>query len=205
MLSKIRPRSIYDVMAVIACFVVLTGGAAYAANTIRSEDIVDNEVTAADVRNDNLSFGGLTHPDLRPGSVRSSEVLDFTLTDSDVATNTLTGGVIGPNAIDTDEILDGGLTDSDIAQAGGVVRNFLGNIGVVPARSCVERLISGINAHADHLLLTANSDGSDPNLSYTIEYTTAGSGDAFIKVCNPTDNSIDDSFTRFNLLEISAG
>ena len=204
MLSKFVPVP-STTMAAIACFVVLTGGAAYAANTIRSEDIVDNEVTVADVRNDDLSFGGLTHPDLRPGSVRSSEVFDFTVTDRDVATNTLTGGVIATNAIDTDEVVDGGLTDDDIAQAGGVVSNFLGSIGVVPARSCVERLLSGISAHADHLLLTANSDGSDANLSYTVEYTTAGSGDAFIKVCNPTDNSIDDSFTRFNLLEISGG
>ena len=62
MLRKLRPRSVYDVMAAIACFGVLAGGTAYAANTIRSSDIVDNEVITTDVRDDTLGFGGLVPP-----------------------------------------------------------------------------------------------------------------------------------------------
>jgi hypothetical protein len=37
MLSRLRPRSIYDVMAAIACLVALAGGTAYAANTILTD------------------------------------------------------------------------------------------------------------------------------------------------------------------------
>ena len=92
----------------------------------------------------------------------------------------------------------------DIAQVGGTVTNFLGDIGLVPARSCVSRRISGIDAAGDHLLLAPNFDGSSANLSYGIEYSTSQNGDAFIKACNPTNSDINDSFTRFNLLEIDA-
>jgi hypothetical protein len=86
---RIAPRSIYDVMAAIACFGVLAGGTAYAANTIRSGDIVDNEVTTTDVRDDTLGFGGLLSQDLAAGSVRSSEVQDDSLTGTDVNESTL--------------------------------------------------------------------------------------------------------------------
>jgi hypothetical protein len=98
MLRKLRPRSVYDVMAAIACVVALTGGTAYAANTIRTGDIVDNEVFTTDVRDDTLGFGGLTHPDLNPGSVRSSEVLDNALTGADInegSLGTVTSSVLG--------------------------------------------------------------------------------------------------------------
>ncbi len=85
MLRRLRPRSIYDVMAAIACFGVLAGGTAYAANTIGTGDIIDNQVTSADVRDDNLGFGGLAAQDLGPGSVRSSEVANGTLNDEDIS------------------------------------------------------------------------------------------------------------------------
>ena len=45
-------------MAAIACFGVLAGGTAYAANTIRSTDIVDGEVRSADdPPNDDIQSG----------------------------------------------------------------------------------------------------------------------------------------------------
>ena len=39
-----------------------------------SDDIVNNEVRSIDVRNDTLGGGGLGAIDLRPNSVRGSEV-----------------------------------------------------------------------------------------------------------------------------------
>ncbi len=84
-------------LALLALFLVLTGGTAYAlagTNTVFSDDIVDgnvrsvdvqdNGVYSADVRDDTLSAGGLGAVDLRPGSVRSSEVFDSSLTGQDV-------------------------------------------------------------------------------------------------------------------------
>ena len=47
-----------NVMVTILAFIVL-GGAAYAANTVFSSDIVDNQVFSADVRNDSSAEAGL--------------------------------------------------------------------------------------------------------------------------------------------------
>jgi len=173
MLSKLRPRSIYDVMAAIACLVGLTGGTAYAANTIRTGDIVDNEVFTTDVRDDTLGYGGLTHPDLGAGSVRTSE------------------------------ISNGTLNDEDIAQTNGAFVNFSADIGFVTAGGCVVKLITGVNAGGDHLLLTPNSDTATPRLTYRAEYRARAESVA-LTVCNPSGVSVDDAVTFFNLLVIDA-
>lgn len=55
-------------MGALALFLVLTGGVAYAANTVFSSDIADNQVFSADVRNDSLNGGGLTAADIRNDS-----------------------------------------------------------------------------------------------------------------------------------------
>ena len=113
-------------MGALSLFLVLTGGVAYAANTVFSEDIVNgevkspdigtNQVRSADVRDDSLSGGGLFFTDLNPESVRSSEVANGTLKDEDVAQGAF---------------------------------NFVGNIGNVPAHGCVDRQVSGVNARLE--------------------------------------------------------
>ncbi len=53
MLRRLTRRLTYaNVMSTIAVFGVLAGGTAYAANTIRSGDIIDGEITTTDVRDD---------------------------------------------------------------------------------------------------------------------------------------------------------
>src|SRR4051794_37916677 len=54
MLSRLRPRSVYDVLAVIGCFAALTTGAAYAANTIGSGDVIDESLLSRDIANDHV-------------------------------------------------------------------------------------------------------------------------------------------------------
>jgi hypothetical protein len=87
-MRRIRSHLTYaNVMATIAVFLVLSGGTAVAlsgSNTVFSDDIVDNQVYSADVRNDALGGGGLGAVDLKPGSVGSSEVVDSSLTGADV-------------------------------------------------------------------------------------------------------------------------
>ena len=91
-MRRLRERLTYaNVVSSLALFLVIAGGTAYAANTVLTEDIKDNEVFATDVRDDTLAFGGLLHQDLRPGSVRSSEVANNSLTGSDVAQDSLDG------------------------------------------------------------------------------------------------------------------
>ena len=76
-------------MGALALFLVLTGGVAYAANTVRSTDIVDNEVRTADVRNDTLTGGGLAAADLKPSSVGTSEAANNSLTGTDIDESSL--------------------------------------------------------------------------------------------------------------------
>ncbi len=85
-MSRLRTHLTYaNVMSTLAVVLVIGGGAAYAANTIISTDIVNNEVYGADVRDDTLAGGGLGHVDLKAGSVRSSEVGADSLTGADIA------------------------------------------------------------------------------------------------------------------------
>ena len=86
-MRRIRDHLTYaNVMATVAVFLVLSGGTAVAlsgTNTVFSDDIVNNEVSSADVRDDQ-GLGGLKAVDLATASVRGAEVADFTLSNQDI-------------------------------------------------------------------------------------------------------------------------
>jgi hypothetical protein len=82
-------------LALLALFLFVTGGSAYAltgSNTVYSDDIVEGQVKtpdvagvlSADVRDDTLTAGGLNAADLARGSVGSSEVAADSLGGSQV-------------------------------------------------------------------------------------------------------------------------
>jgi hypothetical protein len=104
-------------MATIAVFLVLSGGTAVAlsgSNTVFSDDIVDNEVRSADVRNDTLAGGGLAAADLQASSVGTSEVALNSLNGADI-NESLLGKV--PNADKLDGIDSTGFLPSGNVQA----------------------------------------------------------------------------------------
>jgi hypothetical protein len=77
-----------NVISTLCLFLLLGGGTAVAlngSNTVFSDDLVDNQVFSADVRNDTLSSGGLTAPDLRANSVGGSEVTNGSLATSELS------------------------------------------------------------------------------------------------------------------------
>ena len=177
---KIAPRSVYDVMAAIACFGVLAGGTAYAADTIRSGDIIDNEVTTTDIRDDTFGFGGLYAQDLAAGSVRSSEVLNDSLTNVDIQNFSLGNGDYITGSVDSRVATDNSLTGADIANGslkgedvGKASREFFqvdfdqtGSTGV-GAFDCVLAYPSGLtHTFGDHLVLTPVANVND-RLIYT--------------------------------------
>jgi hypothetical protein len=124
MLSRIRSRLTYaNVVASLALFLVLSGGTAVAlsgSNTVFSDDIVDNQVKAADVRNDTLAGGGLTAADLGPSSVAGSEVKDNSVTGADVKEATL-GRV--PQAGNADNVDGLDSTHFGVGVMGGVMKD----------------------------------------------------------------------------------
>jgi hypothetical protein len=70
-----------------------------AANAVLSDDIVDNQVQSADVRDDTLSQGGLQATDLAPNSVGGSEVINGSLSPAD--SKTVVGRARGSSSVST--------------------------------------------------------------------------------------------------------
>jgi hypothetical protein len=120
MWSQLKPRSIYDVMAMIGCVAAIGTGTAYAANTVFSTDIVDGEVKAVDlgansVGTNKISDGAVGLADLAADSVDGTKVLDSSLTGFDIANSSLTGSDLLDESLGTTDIADGGLNTSDLA------------------------------------------------------------------------------------------
>jgi hypothetical protein len=138
-LDKLRPRSVYDVLAAIGCFAALTTGVAYAADTIGSDDVINDSLLSEDIKNGTLRGGDLT-----PGTIGSSRVADGTLVSPDVQDETLTGadlknGTIGAsdiaaNSLGGGRIADNSLKGADIDEGSltGVVRGFTRRTGYSP-------------------------------------------------------------------------
>ena len=93
-----------NVMVTLLTFVVLGGGAAYAANTVFSSDIVDGEVKTADlgataVTEAKLAGGAVANGKLKNDAVTSGKVLNETLIGADVKDNALKGADIDESTL----------------------------------------------------------------------------------------------------------
>jgi hypothetical protein len=109
MLAKLRPRSVYDVLAAVGCFAALSTGGAYAANTIFSTDIVDGEVKTPD-----LASEAVTAQKLRPGAVGTDKVAGGAVTTDKVKDNSLGGRDVLDNTLKGADI-----DESTLASIGG--------------------------------------------------------------------------------------
>ena len=108
-----RRRLTYaNVMSSIAVFLALATGGAYAANTIRSEDIVDGEVKAADIAN-----GTVGNLDLAPNAVGTGKVIDNNLAAADLAPAAVGSSELAPDAVGSSEIAPDGVTGDDVDES----------------------------------------------------------------------------------------
>ncbi len=133
----IRSRLTYaNVVSTVALFLVLTGGVAYAADTIFSSDIVDGEVKAediataavrtqelgtnqirsADVRDDSLAGGGLTGADIALNTLTSDDIAESTVHTNDILDATVLSKDLADGSVRTSEVLDNSLTGVDIEE-----------------------------------------------------------------------------------------
>jgi hypothetical protein len=128
MLRKLRPRSAYDVVALIALFVAVSTGGAYAANTVFSTDIVDGEVKTPDLANgavnrDKLGGSSVIRSKINNTAVDATKVADNSLTGNDVLESSL-GQV--PSADRAGHApVEGYVTRSDTASSGQQVEDVL--------------------------------------------------------------------------------
>src|SRR5215208_4214642 len=127
MRQRLRTHLTYaNIMSTLALFLVLTGGIAYAANTVFSSDIVDNQVYSADVRDDSLTGGGLAAGDLQTNSVNGPEIRNNQVSSADVRDDTLSGGGLTGADIANNKL---GGNDVDESTLGQVPQALLGGIG----------------------------------------------------------------------------
>jgi hypothetical protein len=193
-----RHLSYANVMSTLAAFFALAGGAAYAANTVFSSDIVDNQVYPVDVRNENLSGGGLGGVDIANDAVTTVDIRDDNLGFGGLFAQDLAAGSVRGS-----EVQDGSLKDEDVAKRALASRTV--GIGTVSAHSCVFRLIPDVEAEGDHILLTPKFDTSTVQLSYSAEYLSSTSSTLpVIKACNHSGFDFDDANSVFNVLVIEA-
>ena len=133
----IRSRLTYaNVVSTVTLLLVLTGGVAYAADTVFSSDIVDGEVKAediataavrtqelgtnqirsADVRDDTLAGGGLTGADIALDTLTSDEIAENTVHTNDILDATVLSKDLADGSVRTSEVLDNSLTGADIEE-----------------------------------------------------------------------------------------
>jgi hypothetical protein len=94
----------------LRCHLTYGGTGAYAANTIRSADIVDGEVRTQD-----LAAGGVTNAKLANNAVTTGKVTDSTLTTHDVNNGTLSGADVSDNTLGALDIAQNAVGSSEVA------------------------------------------------------------------------------------------
>ena len=126
-MRRLRTHLTYaNVIATLALVIAVGGGAAYAANTVFSADIVDGEVKAADiganaVYSAEITDGQVKGADLGANAVTSGKIADGQVLSSDVKDFSLGNGDFLTGSVDSRVATDNSLTSAD-------VKNFsLGN------------------------------------------------------------------------------
>lgn len=116
-----------NVTSTIALVVALGGGAAYAADTIGSPDIIDESILSQDIKNDEVKAVDLANQavgtdELATGAVRSTDVRNDTLNaggllSEDIAQDTLGSQDVADDSLSGADIADDSLSGADIAGA----------------------------------------------------------------------------------------
>ncbi len=209
MLRRLSHRLTYaNVVSTLALIVAVGGTSAYAANTIRSTDIVDGEVASVDIKNQDIASADVKDQSLTTFDVSTflgADVVDGSLTGLDIGFDEISRGHLANDSVSRDEIENGRLIDRDVGET--VYRDFAGSIGVVNSQSCVDRQVTGGTLSSDHILLTPSIVDSHVALEYSAKYDP-GIEQMFVHVCNWTGANINDGITHFNVIAfngLSAG
>jgi hypothetical protein len=119
-MTKIRSLVRHQWAGLIALFLVLTGGSAYAldgTNTVFSDDIVNGEVKEADV-----GQGAVASPELKNDSIVAGDVAPNSLTSPRIADGSLTGADVSNNSLKGADVDESTLDVGDAARAYAVVK-----------------------------------------------------------------------------------
>jgi hypothetical protein len=124
------PRPTFGkILAGTAVVLVATTGTAYAANTVGSDDIIDDSIQSVDIKNETVTSvdvlnnslasadirnSSIVSNDINDGGVASVDILDGTIASADVADGSLSSADILDGTIASSDVADGALTSADI-------------------------------------------------------------------------------------------
>jgi hypothetical protein len=108
----LRGLTFSNVCSFLALTIALGTGTAYAANTVGSDDIINESIQSVD-----LKAGGVINSDLGADAVNSAKVLDDSITSADLGTNSVGATEIADDTIDSGEIIDNSLGSQDLASS----------------------------------------------------------------------------------------
>jgi hypothetical protein len=185
-MRRIRPRSVYDVFALVSFFLVIGGGTALASYVVSSNsqvgpntisghkppsgnhaNIIGGSVNATDLAN-----GAATLSKLAPGSVNSSKVVNGSLTAADIAGDTIGAGQLAP----VGDVSN--LNTAPIEAVPFVIRFHVSLL--IDPNSSRDGLIYDANAPQGFTVIDAWTDqgSTNPDQSWELRNAANGGGDA---------------------------
>jgi hypothetical protein len=182
-------------VAYVALFVALGGTSAYAANTIRSTDIVDGEVKNVDlgpdaVTSSKLANGSVQNSDLGPDAVTTSKIKAGNVGSTDLADGAVATGKLADGAVKNAKLADGAVGPNKLEDASVTP----GKLSTAPAASVLKlapettHSAAGTLLHADYEFYDTQDlhSGSSENLtapvsgtyvvSATVDWDPSGTG-----------------------------
>ena len=124
----LRSFTFSNVCSFLALTIALGTGTAYAANTIGSDDIIDESIQSVDlksgqVRSTDIQNGGVGNVDLAADAVAGPKVLDGTIGSADLGSNAVTSAKVANNTLTTADIAGADVNGGGIGVPTGFVPN----------------------------------------------------------------------------------
>jgi hypothetical protein len=119
--SRLRSNITYaNVASSLALFVAMGTGGAYAANTIGSDDIIDESIQSVDVKNgqigwDDLALSSVTGSRIKDESIFGADITNGTIATADLATGAVNGATVLDNSLTADDLATSSVTSAEIA------------------------------------------------------------------------------------------
>src|SRR4051812_14421364 len=180
-----------NVCSFLALVIALGAGTAYAANTVRSSDIVDGQVMNADIAANAVSTGkinggAVTSSDIRADAVRGTKILDGTVRSPDLATDSVGSAEIAASAVGASEVANDSLTLSDLA---GSATNGAVSLSGIPNGRCSQVTFNvGGAAVGDTAIVSTRAAIQNGILMYANRVASAGHVE--VNACNFTGTSM---------------
>ncbi len=153
-----RQLSYANVMATIAMFIAL-GGGAYALsgkNTVASDDIINGQVKAEDIGGNQVKTA-----DIAASQVTGGKVAADTLFGADIGADAIGASEVGPGAVGASEVVDGSLGTAEIDDSSLFNDNSLNALDVNEGTLFNDNSLTSVDIDEPSLFNDNTLDGGD--------------------------------------------